>query len=345
MRTTPSGVSWADLSAQTMPSYRANAHEAGKATNSGAGTKSGRNWSPHGQAQVWLPGHGHGRLGGFSTLNMQAWRNDASVCSLSQILETGPIPSRYYLSVKACLGIIRRAAKRGKELPALLARALKAVVTSARISNARADCSQSDSGGGNTSGPIDVAACLTAKGQRVDFEVETFIADVAGRNSTGGDRQPGTSADTASSMLVAPTLGAVNPTAVAIQAGALRENPQSGPDGAGFKEDVAYTLEARAEVQAVATEWAVRRLTPTECERLQGYPDGHTLIEFGSRRTVEEDEAAYLMAHGAHVICDNEGRFRANAAADGPRYKGLGNAWAVKCVRPIAKRIMERQAA
>lgn len=95
----------------------------------------------------------------------------------------------------------------------------------------------------------------------------------------------------------------------------------------------------------VAEQWAVRRLTPTECERLQGYPDGHTLIEFGSRRTVEEDEAAYLMAHGAHVICDNEGRSRTNAAADGPRYKGLGNAWAVACVRPIAKRIMERQAA
>jgi hypothetical protein len=29
-------------------------------------------------------------------------------------------------------------------------------------------------GGGNTSGNIDVAACLTAKGQRIDFEVETF---------------------------------------------------------------------------------------------------------------------------------------------------------------------------
>jgi hypothetical protein len=409
MRTTPSGVSWADLSAQTMPSYRANAHEAGKATNSGAGTKSGRNWSPHGQAQVWLPGHGHGRLGGFSTLNMQAWRNDASVCSLSQILETGPIPSRYYLSVKACLGIIRRAAKRGKELPALLARALKAVVTSARISNARADCSQSDSGGGNTSGPIDVAACLTAKGQRIDFEVETFLAEPAhtlraegfdasedgtGRGTplvpvcvhadavgrTGEAITPsvdaagkvrlrdagmGISEDVAFSLTtgqphaiafpermsatqygatadLSPTLGAVNPTAVAFdlrgrEGGAQFEGPH---DTANIR-----AASGGSSRSYVAEQWAVRRLTPTECERLQGYPDGHTLIEFGSRRTVDEDEAAYLTHHGAHVVADNEGRLRTNAAADGPRYKGLGNAWAVKCVRPIAKRIMERQAA
>ena len=39
--------------------------------------------------------------------------------------------------------------------------------------------------------------------------------------------------------------------AYAIQAGALRENPNSGPDGVGVQADIAYTLEARAEVQAV----------------------------------------------------------------------------------------------
>ncbi len=63
-------------------------------------------------------------------------------------------------------------------------------------------------GGGNCSGSIDVAASLAAHGVRQDFEVETFIAQVAstlpaGGNSTGGDRQPGTSAETAATMLVA----------------------------------------------------------------------------------------------------------------------------------------------
>ena len=143
-KTTPSAVSWAGLSEQTMPSYRASAHEVRKEMSSGAGMTSGRSWCPHGQVQVWLPGHGHGRHGGFSMLNIQAWRNDASVCSLSRILERGLIPQRYYLSAKACLGIIRRAVKRGKELPALLAHALKAVAASELTSNAKADCSRSD---------------------------------------------------------------------------------------------------------------------------------------------------------------------------------------------------------
>lgn len=43
-------------------------------------------------------------------------------------------------------------------------------------------------------------------------------------------------------------------------------------NGDGFREGCAYTIEARAEVQAVAHAMAVRRLTPTECERLQGFP-------------------------------------------------------------------------
>lgn len=94
----------------------------------------------------------------------------------------------------------------------------------------------------------------------------------------------------------------------------------------------------------VATQWAVRRLTVTECERLQGYPDNWTLIEFGSRRTVEPDMAEYLRAKGVIVEADNRtGKLKTNAAADGPRYKSLGNAWAVACVRPIAKRIYDLQ--
>jgi len=54
----------------------------------------------------------------------------------------------------------------------------------------------------------------------------------------------------------------------------------------------------------------VRRLTPTECERLQGFPDGYTLVPH-----------------------------RGKPAADGPRYKSLGNSWAVPVVAWIGKRI------
>ncbi|HMF68067.1 MAG TPA: DNA (cytosine-5-)-methyltransferase [Phyllobacterium sp.] len=96
----------------------------------------------------------------------------------------------------------------------------------------------------------------------------------------------------------------------AIQAGALRENPLSGPDGVGVQREVAYTLEARAEVQAVQQRWAVRRLTPRECERLMGFPDDYTLVPW-----------------------------RGKLATDGPRYKALGNAMAVNTMRWIGTRI------
>jgi hypothetical protein len=46
---------------------------------------------------------------------------------LSDVLETGPLPQRFYLSQKACAGILRRAEKRGKELPLMLRDALQAV--------------------------------------------------------------------------------------------------------------------------------------------------------------------------------------------------------------------------
>ena len=47
-------------------------------------------------------------------------RSDVAVSSLSSILERGPIDPRYFLSPKACSGILRRAEKRGKELPGAL---------------------------------------------------------------------------------------------------------------------------------------------------------------------------------------------------------------------------------
>lgn len=105
--TTHSDVCWRDLSALMLPCVSLTAAD--------------------GPVRVWLPGHGHGRHGGFSTLNISDSPTDASACSLSSVLETRPIPRRYFLSAEACLGIIRRAAKRRKTLPELLARALRAV--------------------------------------------------------------------------------------------------------------------------------------------------------------------------------------------------------------------------
>ena len=198
-------------------------------------------------------------------------------------------------------------------------------------------------GGNNTSGPIDVAparnACASASG-RMDFESEAFIVH--------GTQDPCVSTDTA--FALGRNNGGEN-AVFAIQAGALRTNPLSGPDGVGVQADHAYTLEARAEVQAVAVALrgreggataelgddlagtlrasagggdkahalissAVRRLTPVECERLQGFPDDYTLIPWRNKPAAE--------------------------CPDGPRYKAIGNSKAVPVVRWIGRRIKQQ---
>ena len=80
------------------------------------------------------PGHGnllgayweeispsHGR---FTMQNFSESPKDAAVSSLSQIL-LGTVPQKYYLSAKACRGILRRSAERGKTLPPQLESAVR----------------------------------------------------------------------------------------------------------------------------------------------------------------------------------------------------------------------------
>jgi DNA (cytosine-5)-methyltransferase 1 len=204
-----------------------------------------------------------------------------------------------------------------------------------------------DLDGGLIASTGSVPHCLNAGGMgRIDYETETMVAHPMTLAIRGRDGQPDIEwrQDGTANAILTPNggragigvgaiaFGAQNSSsqgdgvsyeivstldksktpavAHAIQAGALRENPNSGPDGAGVQEGIAYTLEARAEVQAVQAAWAVRRLTPTECERLQGFPDGYTQVP-------------------------NRGK----PAADGPRYKALGNSMAVNCMRWIGQRI------
>jgi hypothetical protein len=77
-------------------------------------------------SEGWLSS-GMGSPTEFVTLNISAWPSAAAVCSLSDILETGGVQQRYFLSAKACQGILRRAEKRGKELPPQLRLALLSV--------------------------------------------------------------------------------------------------------------------------------------------------------------------------------------------------------------------------
>jgi site-specific DNA-cytosine methylase len=84
-------------------------------------------------------------------------------------------------------------------------------------------------------------------------------------------------------------------------------------DGIAFKEEIATTvcgLQHPGHGNHVLNKMAVRRLTPMECERLQGFPDGYTDIKLNGKPT-----------------------------PDGPRYKALGNSMAVPVMQWIGQRI------
>lgn len=128
-------------------------------------------------------------------------------------------------------------------------------------------------GGGNTTGQIDVATACTAHGMRMDFDTETFAVH--------GTQDPDTNHE------LAHTLGR-----------------NHGQENAIITEP--YTLAIGWGVQ-------VRRLTPVECERLQGFPDNHTLISWRGKDVAD--------------------------CPDGPRYKAIGNSMAVPVMRWIGERI------
>lgn len=89
-------------------------------------------------------------------------------------------------------------------------------------------------------------------------------------------------------------------------------------DGRDATEDKTPTMRCGSNYSAhlaVATTMAVRRLTPVECERLQGFPDGYTAIPWRSKPAAE--------------------------CPDGPRYRALGNSMAVPCMRWIGQRIAQ----
>ena len=97
--------------------------------------------------------------------------------------------------------------------------------------------------------------------------------------------------DNATAAVLAPTLTASN-------------DPSRSPQSSEVTKQVEAVLSAAMQV---------RRLTPVECERLQGFPDNYTAIPWRKKPS--------------------------DQCPDGPRYKALGNSWAVPVVRWIGARI------
>ena len=113
----------------------------------------------------------------------------------------------------------------------------------------------------------------------------------------------------------APTVVSKGPGAVSFEPGIAKR------EGAAhrFSDEVTSTLRSDMgdNLPAVAVDYIVRRLTPLECERLQGLPDGYTLIPHRGKPAEE--------------------------CPDTPRYKALGNGWAVNCARWICQRIQKHE--
>lgn len=83
----------------------------------------------------------------------------------------------------------------------------------------------------------------------------------------------------------------------------------------------------------------LRKMTPVECERLQGFPDGWTAVPTGRRNKAMEDPEyrAYQTRALAHLGYTEDQL--ATVMPDGPRYKMIGNSWAVPCARWVGERI------
>lgn len=230
-------------------------------------------------------------------------------------------------------------------------------------------------GGNNTAGPIDIATAVNAHGGphgRLDFESETFVAQpiVATLDASFGRLQgaSGQDANHEHSHLIAfsakdygadateelsPTLRAGGHTTSHANAGVMPAIAMSvairGREGGGTAElggevatalrasqgggDKPHVLATREVAGAITSNYgkqldnsdtalgpnvaihhsAVRRLTPTERERLMGFPDGYTAIPWRNKP--------------------------ADQCPDGPRYKALGNSWAVPKFHWLGKRI------
>jgi DNA (cytosine-5)-methyltransferase 1 len=169
--------------------------------------------------------------------------------------------------------------------------------------------------------------CLNAGGQRrLDAESETLIPTIGGGfdgpvaqavslrgRDGGGTAELGGDIQNA---LRASQGGGDKPHVLAvafpIDTQNMTEGHASGGLGFGQATDPSFTL-TKGHSHAVATAMQVRRLTPVECERLQGFPDGYTNIPWRKKPASE--------------------------CPDGPRYKALGNSWAVPVVRWIGRRI------
>ena len=290
--------------------------------------------------------------GECSTLNTGECPNVAVESRLSQILEATP-HGKYCLSGKACQGILRRAERRGKDLPKLL----KAILirqsqgaspqerteapapTEAPTSYAvriRGGCDgggkgalvQTEKSGTLGTGNDQTIFCMATQQGGAELRTDDRAPTLTAAAGMSGNNQPVVALDMSHACDVIRDCGEVSPRLRAKANDPYREDMAAyiaSVDCRNFCEggETNGTLQAKSNggisynlQNTVRTGMVVRRLTPMECERLQGFPDHWT--DIGEWR-------------------DSKGKLR--KPSDSPRYKALGNSIALPFWDFLAKRI------
>lgn len=221
-------------------------------------------------------------LGDYTMPSTGESPREENASRLSQILEDSPHP-KFFLSERACLGILNRAERRGKKLPPELESALLAQ------SRSRSEVENLGGGKGILIQEERTGALSTLNNQSV---LPCFA---------GFDYKQGAKAGSIGFQPEqSPTLNAEKQMAVF--------DARGNGDGAG---DCTITGDHQSRVTdytaLVSSRQYVRRLTPMECERLQGFPDGWTDIG---------------------PWTDSKGK-KHKESSDSARYKALGNSIAL----------------
>lgn len=250
-------------------------------------------------------------LGDSLTLNIGESPSVANESLLSQILEAD-VPLKYFLSARACRGILTRALRRGKALPDLLKTALLDMIewweseATASAETPTLSTLQDQT--------LFQPVVFDARGNGDGITVPTITGDHESRvtdyTATAVDLYNGAMTGDKAAPITCRSIGSHSGPQVAEQRTfseqAYDSFKQSGIGGTLKGSGAAVGYGGESLVAEKMVRWIVRRLTPTECERLQGYPDGWTDIGEWT---------------------DTKGK--KHKEADSPRYKALGNSIAL----------------
>ena len=224
----------------------------------------------------------------LSTCNIGVAPNEERESTLSQILEAN-VPEKYFLSPKACEGILRRANKRGKKLPEILQKVLEQQIArtaiqeevSATLGTAQdqylfqpvisidrynQECDEKVAPTlKSINGGDDIHAVMVENhpnDSRVDIDESGNCQTLTQRMGTGGGNVP--------LVMCSKVIGVdlYNQCTTGMVAKTLKNTDNQ-------------------------TEYIVRRLTPTECQRLQGFEDGWGEIDY--KEDFTDDEYAFWL--------------------------------------------------